>query len=225
MQELPRLVRTLGVSLVGWCPGLGPGVPWQPGGPLHEWGDACYRQCPALGRAARRNRALRSRRWGKAGHHFFLSALIVSTMASSTASALHSQANPFIRFLSVRHDQVGDVGTAGELFKHLWALCNGPTDGLNARCQIFGSRSPPVRPPSGCPLIPLLTPAVPEVWKVASNVPRRASVHRREPRRRSGGQAGRGLLSLVLPVALCLRPRGKPALYCRFRSHSVHWPT
>ena len=139
-------------------------------------------------------------------------------------SALHSQANPFIRFLSVRHDQVGDVGTAGELFKHLWALCNGPTDGLNARCQIFGSRSPPVRPPSGCPLIPLLTPAVPEVWKVASNVPRRASVHRREPRRRSGGQAGRGLLSLALPVALCLRPRGKPALYCGFPSHPVHSP-
>ena len=47
-------------------------------------------------------------------------------------SALHSQANPFIRFLSARHDQVGDVRTAGELFKHLWALCNGPTDGLNA---------------------------------------------------------------------------------------------
>ena len=139
-------------------------------------------------------------------------------------SALHSQANPFASFLGVRHDDLGDVRTAGKLFKHLWALCCGPTDGLNARCQIFGNRSRPVRPPSGCPLIPLLTPAVPEVWKVASNVPRRASVHRREPRRRSGGQAGRGLLSLVLPVALSLRPRGKPALSCGFPSHPVHCP-
>ena len=139
-------------------------------------------------------------------------------------SALHSQANPFIRFLSLGTIKSATSGllassssTCGR-FAMVQRMVSTP------RCQIFGNRSHPVRPPSGCPLIPLLTPAVPEVWKVASNVPRRASVHRREPRRRSGGQAGRGLLSLVLPVALCLRPRGKPALSCSFPSHPVHSP-
>ena len=124
-------------------------------------------------------------------------------------SALHSQANPFIRFLSLGTIKSATSGllassssTCGR-FAMVQRMVSTP------RCQIFGNRSHPVRPPSGCPLIPLLTPAVPEVWKVASNVPRRASVHRREPRRRGSGQAGRGLQSLALPIARCPRPHSK----------------